>query len=158
MSIEGLRELNRRLDAVASSEGRRQILGTIALAAVGYSKHEAPRRTGNLSRTIRLGSVSDTSATIVAGGQGVGYARAVHEGSRAHDIVPRRKKILAWPANAGDRRLTGTARSGTTAFIFARRVRHPGTKPNRFMVRGIQRAAHDANLRAAVIKPWNDAA
>lgn len=159
-SVQGMNKLNRRLDAIASSAGRREMLGELALSAVSFAKDEAPVRTSNLRRTIRLGSVTDSSARILAGGQeGVGYARAVHEGSRPHDIVPRRGRMLRWPRNAASRRLTGSPRSGTTDFIYARRVRHPGNQPNRFLVRGIMRAlAESRGLKGRLIKAWNDAA
>lgn len=153
--IDGMAALNRRLDAVASGRGRREILTRVALSAVAYSKEEAPVKTGNLRRTIHVASVSDTSATIAVSAN---YARFVHQGTRAHVIKPRRARILRWPNGAGARRLTGTARTGTRDFVFARVVHHPGTKANPFLVRGIKRAAADANLKAAVVKPWNEAA
>lgn len=44
-----------------------------------------------------------------------------HEGSRPHVIVPRRKRALVfYPSGGGP-------------LVFARRVRHPGTSPNRFL-------------------------
>jgi hypothetical protein len=157
--VQGMRGLNRRLDAISNPAQRRYILGRIGLEAVRYSKLEAPRRTSNLSRTIRLGTVTDTSVEIVAGGMGgVGYARAVHEGARPHKIRPRHKRVLRWPRNAGDRTLGGRARAGTTDFIFAGEVNHPGNKPNRFIIRGIVRALGQGALRKQVIKAWNGAA
>jgi hypothetical protein len=44
-----------------------------------------------------------------------------HEGTRPHIIVPVKAKALRFP---------GAAPSG---FIFAKRVNHPGTKPNRYL-------------------------
>lgn len=159
--LEGIKELYRRLDAISEPEARRNIIGLIALAAVGFAKEELEphRQTGNLSRTIRLGEVSADEATILAGGiDGVGYARHVEFGTRPHKIRPRRARRLAWPRNAGDRRLTGTARTGTTDFIFAMEVDHPGTKEVRYLRRGVERAADVAGLTATIVKAWNDAA
>jgi hypothetical protein len=42
-----------------------------------------------------------------------------HEGTRPHLIVPRSAKVLRFPGRSG--------------IVFARRVNHPGTKPNRFL-------------------------
>jgi hypothetical protein len=57
------------------------------------------------------------------------YAKAIEFGSPEHDIVPRRKKLLRF-----------IGRDGKT--VFARRVRHPGNKPYRFLYN-----AHDAANR-----------
>jgi hypothetical protein len=46
-----------------------------------------------------------------------------HEGSRPHEIVPRRKKVLVFYAD-----------SGRGPLVFTRRVRHPGTRPNPYLV------------------------
>lgn len=43
-----------------------------------------------------------------------------HNGTRPHVILPKRAKILAFPASSG-------------GVIFARKVNHPGTKPNRYL-------------------------
>jgi hypothetical protein len=158
-AVAGMSKLNRRLDAVGSTEGRRQLLGELGLTAVGYSKEEAPVKTSNLRRTIRLGTVTDTEVRILAGGTGgVGYARAVHEGSRPHEIRPRRRKVLRWARGGSPRRLTGSPRTGNGEFLYARVVHHPGNKPNRFLVRGIMRALGEGGLARKLIHAWNDAA
>lgn len=157
--LEGIKELYRRLDAISEPSARKNLIGAIALAAVGFAKEEAPHQTGNLRRTIRLGEVTADDATILAGGiDGVGYARHVEFGTRPHKIRPRRARRLRWPANGADRRLTGTARSGTSDFIYANEVDHPGTQPNPFMRRGVERAASAAGLVTTIVKAWNDAA
>lgn len=159
-NLQGGRELDRRLAAIADPRTRRGVLGQLGLSAVSYSKEEAPVRTANMRRTIRLGAITDDSVQIVAGGQeGVGYARAVHDGSRPHAIRPRRGRILRWPRNPADRRLSGTARAGTTDFIYARSVNHPGNRANPFIVRGIARAlGAGRELMGAIVKAWNEAA
>lgn len=47
------------------------------------------------------------------------YAVAVHEGTRPHDIVPVRKRVLAWKGPDGP--------------VFARRAHHSGTKARPFL-------------------------
>ena len=69
-AIEGLTALQKRFASISDS---RMMLGQIALLAVKEAKDIAPRKTGNLGRTIRLGTVTDTNAQIMAGGvRGVG--------------------------------------------------------------------------------------
>ncbi len=58
------------------------------------------------------------------------YAVFVHEGTRPHQITARRKKVLA---NVKD------------GLIFGRSVRHPGTKPNPFMLRLKDKSERDIN-------------
>lgn len=53
------------------------------------------------------------------------YALYVHEGTRPHEIRPKNKKVLA-------NRRTGQ--------FFGKVVHHPGTRPNPFFVRAIERS------------------
>lgn len=150
--IEGLDELNRRLDAIKDA---RQILGPIAIRAVAYAKETVPRKTGNLGRTIRVGTITETEAQIIAGGSyGVGYARHVEFGTRPHVIVPRTRKVLAW---GGDRRLSGSLRSGARAQFFATRVNHPGTRAKPYLRPAAERAAREEGNKAIIVA-WNEAA
>lgn len=145
-------ELQRRFAAMAD---HRQMLGQIAILAVSYAKNNVPRKTGNLGRTIRVGSITDDSAQLLAGGQGgVGYAQAVEFGSRPHTIVPTRRKVLAW---GGNRRLSGSLRSGARATSFATKVDHPGTKPQPFLKPAVEKAVEDTGVNL-IVKAWNDAA
>lgn len=158
-SITGIRELQNRLSAVADPTTRQKGMAQLGLLSIRYAKEEAPVKTGNLQRSIRLASSTPAGATVVAASD---YARAVHDGARAHAIVPRIAKALAWPANKADRRLTGSPRSSTrrASMVFRRKVSHPGNKANPFLRRGIQRAAKEggAGVIDAIVKAWNGAA
>jgi hypothetical protein len=69
--VEGMDELQKRLDALGDTK---KMLGQLGLMAVAKAKQLVPRKTGNLGRTIRLGSVTDTS----------NFARRVnHPGTKA---------------------------------------------------------------------------
>ena len=156
-NIEGMTALQKRFAAI--SDPKKQ-LGQIAILGVKEAKRLVPRKTGNLARTIRLGSVSETQATILAGGKdGVGYARHVEFGTKGGAIiVPKRKKVLAW---GGDRRLSGNLRTGrnaTGATNFAMRVTRGATKAKPYLVPGAKRAVEKAGLADAVIAAWNGAA
>lgn len=77
---------------------------------------------GNLRQNIRA-AVSGISGTVTSYAP---YSIFVHEGTRPHIIVPVNKKVLA---------------NKRTGQFFGRLVHHPGTKPNQFFIRAIQRSA-----------------
>lgn len=153
--LQGDEALRKRLRAIGDT---RVVLGKVALLGVAEAKRLVPRKTGNLGRTIRVGTVTDTSAQVVAGGtQQVGYARYVEEGTGIHGprgkrIHPKRARALRW--KAGGSRATG--RGPGSSYVFAASV--SGRKATPFLLPGVRRAAERAGLRDAVIKLWNDAA
>ncbi len=65
----------------------------------------------------------------------VPYGEIVEKGSKPHEIRPRRKKALAFIPGGGPGRTTWAERLGSGETVFARRVRHPGTRPQRFVQR-----------------------
>ena len=151
--IDGIKALRARLKAVGSNKGALRI---VAVQGVAEAKRLVPRQTGNLGRTIRVGTVTDKSATVLAGGTAnVGYAMYVEQGTRAHVIVPRRAKVLAW---GGSRTLGGRLRKGSRATNFARRVRHPGSRAKPYLVPGIRAALKKAGLKKAIVNAWDKAA
>lgn len=151
-TVEGMDDLQRRVDAIKDT---RKALGRLGLMVVALAKQKVPRKTGNLGRTIRLGNVTETEVQVLAGGVGgVGYAQAVEFGSRPHEIVPRYKSVLAW---SGNTRLSGSPRSGAS-LIFSKRVRHPGTKPQPYIMPAAQEVIAKEGITELVIRPWNEAA
>jgi hypothetical protein len=152
-TITGQRQLQARLDAIGKAP--REMLREVGLTAVADAKKIVPRRTGNLGRTIRIGSLTDTHVEVMAGGQlNVGYAAVVEYGSRPHVILPKRRKALAW---GGARTLGGRLRSGGTPTNFARRVNHPGTRPKPFLIPAFSHALDIVGL-SMIVKEWNGAA
>jgi hypothetical protein len=97
----------------------------IVLTVAGNSMHEAPKKTGNLRRTITHRVEANGTRGVI--GTNANYARAVHEGSKPHVILP-------------------MSASGVLAFkiggkqVFARVVRHPGNKANPFFTRGLEKS------------------
>lgn len=148
--LQGLRQVLARMEAIKPNAG---LMGKLALSAVREQKILVPRKTGNLGRSITVGSVTPTRAETVARAN---YAAFVERGTRPHVIVPKTKKVLAWPA-AGNARLSGSVRSGGK-LRFARRVKHPGTKARPYMVPGARKAVEGMGLRTVVVSAWNDAA
>ncbi len=151
--LQGGPELERRLHAIGATP--KLILQQVGVRAVREAKILVPRKTGNLGRTIRLGEHTATHVDVRAGGvRAVGYAAYVELGTRPHIILPRRAKVLAW---GGARTLGGRLRKGARATHFARRVRHPGTRPRPFLRPGLAMALKAVGLDD-LVKLWNGAA
>lgn len=148
-TLKGLPQLRARLEAIKPNP---QLMRELALQAVAEQKRLVPRKTGNLGRSINVGRVTDRSAETLARAN---YAAHVEFGTRAHTIVPRRKKALRF-APAGSGRLSGSPRKGGSV-IFAKRVRHPGTKAQPFMLPGAVRAVQRLGADF-IVKLWDRAA
>lgn len=84
-----------------------------------------PRRTrkpGTLRDSIVMRIVRDGAGAAVLVGSEDPIALLHHEGTKPHVIVPRRApRLVFWSARAG-------------RVVVARRVNHPGTRPNRYLV------------------------
>jgi hypothetical protein len=148
VTIKGLVQLRSRFEAIKPNP---TLMRNLALTAVAEQKRLVPRKTGNLGRSIGIGRVSATYAETKATAN---YAAFVEQGTRAHTIVPRNRKALRWPTT-GSATLAGGVKSGGSA-IFAKRVNHPGTRAQPFMVPGAKKAVE--SIGAAIVKLWNDAA
>jgi hypothetical protein len=153
MSLQGKRELQRRLKAIADTS---EMLRGIQLETIAGAKARVPRKTGHLGRSIVPGAVSDTSALVEAR---TPYAAAVEFGSKPHVIKPKRASVLAWPGSAKNRRLSGRARTGTGRgdMVFAKSVRHPGTKPHPYLIPAALAAAKKRGVEL-IVERWNKAA
>lgn len=151
-SIIGLGALHKRLDAISSETGKRRYLGRLGLSVVSEAKHRVARKTGNTGRTIKLGEVTSESVTVEASGAAV----YLEHGTRPHIIRPRRGKALRFAVGSANRRLTGTPRNGAPV-VFARFVRHPGTKAQPFLRPSVE-VVMARELERAVIDAWDGAA
>ena len=109
---------------------------------------------GNSSNASSVSTISVDAygATVVASAE---YARYVEEGTRPHIIRPVRARVLAW---GGDRRLTGSLRSGARPTSFARIVHHPGTRPKPFLRPAAVQAMQELKMADTFIVAWNEAA
>lgn len=146
--ISGSRELQSRLRSMGELK---PTLTRIGLVSVAEAKRLVPRRTGNLGRTIRVGEVTSDHVDVVAGGRlSVGYAAAVEFGTRAHTIVPRKAKVLAW---GGPRTLGGRLKSGGKPQFFAKRVHHPGSRAKPYLIPGLHEGVRA--ITGFIIDAWN---
>lgn len=157
--LVGLDGLQRRLDAVKRAPERIGI--EWAKATVEEAKIHVPRKTGNLGRSIVPGSITKTSAEVIAR---AGYAAYVEKGTPAHLIVPRTKKALAFiPGDSrsygpgGNTRLSGRpTASGGGERIVRKSVRHPGTEPKPFLIPAAREARAILGL-GTIVELWNKA-
>jgi hypothetical protein len=154
--LEGYSQLQARLHAIGQTQ---DMMRQVGLATVAGAKRTVPRKTGTTGRTIRLASFDKDSARVVVGGAGV----FIELGTREHDIVPRHKKALRWPAKGTSTTLAGRARTGAVrslgrgAYAFAKKVHIRAQKPRPFLVPSAEKALADFGL-AGIVKRWNDAA
>ncbi len=149
--IQGIPQLRARIEAIKPNA---KLLRTIALSAVREQKLLAPRKTGNLGRTIHIGAVTPTRAETIASAD---YAAYVERGTRPHEIRPRNRKALRWAADSGSARLTGTPRTGGRV-RFAKRDQHPGTRSQPFKLPRAKKAVEAPGLKATVLTAWNEPA
>ena len=153
-------QLRRRLRAIGKTD---EFMNKVALAVVAEAKRQVPRKTGNLGRSITVGSVDKKSATVEVRAK---YARWVEEGTgiygpRKQKIVPKSKKALRWTGGGASRvRLSGRSRVvGGQALgqaIFAKSVK--GRKATPFLRPAAEKVAKSTGLSVEIVKTWNKAA
>jgi len=119
--VNYLRELPRRL---------RRLIPELTRELFDIIYSAAPERTGFLRRSMSY-SVTDRGAEISAEAP---YAGFVEFGTRPHMIFPRRATALRFEKDG--------------RVIFAKYVRHPGTKPHPYFRKGIEK--FDELLQTAV--------
>lgn len=82
--------------------------------------HRFVSRTGTLERAVQSEVTDGGFRGVVSLNEGVaGYGPCVHEGSMAHVIRPRNKRVLRWPGKGG--------------FVFSKISHHPGYKGDPFL-------------------------
>lgn len=89
------------------------------------AKRQVGVRTGALRASIHMRHSRDPRGQYIKVGSPLSYARMHHEGTSPHVIRPRRAKMLRF-ASRGQ-------------IIFAHIVRHPGTRPNRYLTDNMRR-------------------
>lgn len=153
--ITGGDALNKRLSAISDT---RKLLQKLQTETAANAKRLVPRKTGNLGRSIVPGYLSARDALVVAR---AGYAAAVEKGTRPHEIRPRNKQALRFPARGVSTTLGGRVRSAAArqpgAYAFATLVHHPGTRAQPFMLPGAQKAVKDNGVDV-IVELWNGAA
>ena len=109
-------EFNRQTQAFA-----RRRMASLQRRIANQARQDVPVRTGNLGRQVKEGAIRTVGPRTVHGSvlDTADYALYVHEGTRPHLIRPRRAKALRFEIG------------GRT--VFAKLVRHPGTRARPFL-------------------------
>lgn len=144
-----MRELQARLKAIGETQ---PAMRALQLSTIHEAQALVHRKTGHLQRSIVPGAVSADHAVVEAR---TPYAASVELGARPHIIKPKNARVLAW---GGERRLTGTLKSGSKPTNFAALVHHPGNKPFPYLVPGAKKALEKAGILANIVERWNRAA
>jgi hypothetical protein len=123
-----VRDLIRRGNRVAEA-ARKQI----RLGHVGTRGPAARGGRLNLRDTIHVRLVRGASSDpVLLVGSENPIALIHHEGTRPHVILPTRgKHLVFWSQNAGG--WSGVVGQRIGGVVYARRVMHPGTRPNRYL-------------------------
>jgi HK97 gp10 family phage protein len=114
--------MKKRLEEVISREKLSKFLEESAKFVFAEARERAPVRTGKLRESISLIKVNDLHYVV---GSPLEYAVYVERGTRPHIIRPKRARALRFVVG------------GET--VFARLVRHPGTKPHPFFTHALQK-------------------
>jgi hypothetical protein len=85
-----------------------------------YARDLVGKKTGGLSRSISVRLGSNSQGLTVRIGSDKPHALLHHEGTIPHIILPKNASVLAF-------RVGGN-------MVFARKVRHPGTRANPYLV------------------------
>lgn len=85
--------------------------------------------TGNLKKSLRMTHERSARGQFVRVGSKLNHALVHHQGSRPHIITPKRSQVMVF--------------SKGTQIIYATSVRHPGTKPNRYLTDNLYLALKD---------------
>ena len=103
------------------------VRGFVATAASTAKTTTAPRRTGYLASKISADPVRRVGPWSLASGitSAAEYSAPVHEGARPHVIRPRHARALRFEING--------------RVVFARRVNHPGNRPNAYLTNAVHR-------------------
>lgn len=103
-------------------EQARQVMRAVAQGMESEIRDKAPKRTGAMASSIEVEWTGPLTLKIT----GSAVAGYVEFGTKPHDIVPRKAEYLVFMGKDGH-------------LVRAKKVHHPGTKPNPF----IQPVVHD---------------
>lgn len=112
--------------------------GAGMVQAEARAKHRFVSKTGNAERNIPTRFPDRMTGEVYLDTGNAPELRFIHEGTKPHLILPKGKKRLRWATPGG-------------GWAFARRVHHPGTKPDPFLYEAA------ATKRSAVVERFGRA-
>jgi hypothetical protein len=108
---------------ILDQETKQLLIERLAEVAYYEAFYTAPWKTGKLAPSI-VTEIKEGEAKLQALAP---YAKFVVEGTRPHEIHPASANVLVFNTKSGD-------------LVFTKLVRHPGTKPNPFLQRAVDKA------------------
>lgn len=100
-------------------------LRKVGLRILAAAKRQVGVRTGALRASLHMRHLRDTRGQYLLIGSSLRYAYLHHEGSKPHLISPNKKQVLRFYSR------------GTV--VMTHLVRHPGTRPNRYLTDNLRR-------------------
>lgn len=121
-------KLNQSATREAGTRAGLKLVNDLSRRTADTARGRAPARTGFLRNSIRPDPATVTGDRIVGGVTAhADYGIFVHEGTKPHMIYPRKAKALRFTMN------------GKT--VYAKSVRHPGTRPQPFLLTALNMEA-----------------
>jgi len=121
--VADLKAIDSFLNGVDGPVGR--YLRKIGLRVLVAARRQVGVRTGSLRASLHMRHLRDTRGQYVMVGSSLRYAYLHHEGTKPHLIAPKTKQVLRFYSR------------GTV--VMAHLVRHPGTRPNRYLTDNLKR-------------------
>lgn len=139
----------------AMLDKRRDVLRDEGRRLVELMREEAPRRSGEFARGIRFRTKQEGANLVLEVTTPQPLGSWIIEGTRPHVITPKRAKALRWFPQGS---IGGIEPDfSLSQAIFATRVNHPGTDPNRFHGRAVRRWKPGArSALRAIAKSYSD--
>jgi HK97 gp10 family phage protein len=146
--------MKKKLEDIISREKLSKFLEESAKFVFAEVRERAPVRTGRLRESIALVKVNDLYYVV---GSPLEYAVFVEKGTRPHIIKPKRARALRFEVGSETvfaARVVQPSRGGLVItpkrrkalrfetprrVVFAKRVEHPGTEPQPFFERALQK-------------------
>lgn len=145
MSVQGAHTVavNLRAFSAHASQAMQRAFVEEGLLIEGEAKRRAPVDEGRLRSDIHM-EIRPGQVSVISGST-VDYAIHVHEGTKPHEIVPKRGKVLRFKAKDG-------------RVVYAPRVRHPGAKPRPYLRDAFDaRAPHVAGKILTILNTFRPA-
>ena len=158
MSVQGMDALIKRMQAIGEPQ---PVLRALQFAVIHEAQARAPRKTGNLQRSIVPGQISGTRATVNVNAN---YARYVEEGTglygpKHHRIEP--GHVMHWKGGgaakvrlSGRSRVVGGKSLGDDVFAMSTE----GARAQPYLLPGAKAAVEGSGLKDVIVKLWNGAA
>lgn len=138
MALRGSPELRARLKAIRQTF--KPLGKSWAIDTRDAARRRVRKRTGKTAASFRVRNASQRKATVV----GSFVANLIDTGTKIHDIVPKKRRVLAYGSQGQTR--------------FSKKVHHPRTQAHPFKHAAALEGLKKNPMAEAVVRQWNEAA